>query len=241
MTVTADELTGAAVKLVPGKLFIQGTVEVIVTAGVISEDSTQDMKIYVDYGNGKVEHTIKVTLKADETAPSVSELRNPDGDLIQDGDVVMWNETIEITMSEPVTRSSFDAAVSGGLLKVEWGGNVRDVVFTLSEDGKMITLDLNEQIAAGTMTVTISGLSDEAGNEVQPLTIMLEVNKSSDDDGDNTWVIVVIVLVIIAFLVIVAVLVAVVAAKNREKVSGEGDESEGEEKETELPKEPKLI
>ncbi|MGA1848805.1 MAG: hypothetical protein ACMUHB_05635, partial [Thermoplasmatota archaeon] len=118
MTITADDVTGATVKLVPGKLFIQGTVEIIVTAGVISEDSIQDMKIYVDYGGGKVEHTIQVTLKADETAPSVSEFRNPEGDLIQDGDAVMWNDTIEITMSEPVSRSSFEAAVSGGLLKV---------------------------------------------------------------------------------------------------------------------------
>jgi hypothetical protein len=127
-----------------------------------------------------------------------------------------------------VDPASFSTAVSNGGLKMEWGGDAREVLFTLSDDGKMITIDLDDKIVRGDTTLTISGLTDIAGNEIDTISLDIEVERESKTNKGGWVVIVLVVLFAVIFLIIAGVIYI-----QRSK--------EEEEKDTKMPKEPKQI
>ncbi|MEA3558332.1 MAG: Ig-like domain-containing protein, partial [Candidatus Thermoplasmatota archaeon] len=223
---SVDVVDGVEIELSSETMFLSGVLYVSLKADVITEDSNTTFNIYLDYAGGSMSYPVSLDLEGDDSAPTVSEIRKRDGTALSGGDEVSWNDTIEISFNEPITEASFEAARSGELLKVEWGGAIMDVLFDITADGKTISMDLNEQVLIGDITVTISGLKDQAGNEMETLSVELSVTAPEEDGKDNGLII---IALISAGLILVLVFGAVIFLMNK---GGE---------ETDMPKEPKLI
>ncbi|MGA1848014.1 MAG: hypothetical protein ACMUHB_01615, partial [Thermoplasmatota archaeon] len=102
-----------------------------------------------------------------------------------------------------------------GEIKLEVDGVAQDVDFSLSQDGMEITIIMPEEVERGTATITISGLMDISGNEMETYTLDLEILKEEEDgDPDPTWMIILIIAVVVILLI---VLIAVFALGKKEE------------------------
>ena len=233
VSVSVDEVDGVEISLSSKTMFLSGILNVNLKAGSITENSSITFNIYLHFAGGTLSYPISLDLEADDEAPNVLDMQTEDGDSLSEGDEVSWNDTLKIIFNEPISEASFEAAKDGGLLKVEWGGVVIDVLFYRSADGKTITIDLNEQVLIGDITMTLSGLKDEAGNEIETFSVKLSVTLPEDGEEDGSLVI---IGIISAALIIVLVFGAVIFLMNRGR--GEGEEAD---EEVDMPREPKLI
>jgi hypothetical protein len=200
MNLEISTLDGVDVSVYPSTVFIKGDVKVEVVADHTNQEVTGDITITLHHPGGTVTKTISVTVTPDSSAPSGTGASENDGAEIQ------LSDTVEITLSESVTEDSFDSAVTAGDIKVMVGEEIQDVVFSLSDDGKKVTVTMNDQMKTGTAVITVGGLKDLAGNTMETYTLSLEVKgeDSEDDDPDSTWLI---ILVIVVILIIAAVLI----------------------------------
>jgi preprotein translocase subunit YajC len=126
---------------------------------------------------------------------------------LSDGAKILYNDTMEITLSEPVTQESFDSALSAGDINVMVDEEGQNVTYALSEDGKKVIITMSEEMKTGTAVITIGGLKDLAGNSMETYTLSLEVEGADeeDDEPSTAWLIILVVLVI---LIIAIVLIA---------------------------------
>ncbi|MFW3146460.1 MAG: hypothetical protein ACMUIE_06580, partial [Thermoplasmatota archaeon] len=234
MYFSMDDIEGLDITLKPSSMLYSGRITVEVQAGVITEDATDNVVLKIKHDGGTLSYPIELTLEKDDKAPEPREVRTMEGDVLQEGDKVLWNETLEISFNEVISESSFFAAKDGGMLKVIWGGSERDVVFTLSEDGKSVMIDLDEQAAAGDITIELSGLKDAAGNEIETFTLTLEVEGGDEGDDDNGMLFIIIIIAVLAVVAILGILIFLYQKKS-------GGEAEEKEDETFDTKEPKQI
>ncbi|MGA1865935.1 MAG: hypothetical protein ACMUFK_00540, partial [Thermoplasmatota archaeon] len=157
------------------------------------------------------------------------------GNSIGAADKVMWNSTIRIEFSEPISMESFNSAKNSGTLKLELDGKVKEAAFQLSGDRKSILVDLEPMELSGTATLYFDGLKDDAGIEIeqQPIDMKVKGKASDDEDAGMAWIIIILVLMVIVILAVV-IYFAFFHKKN-EGLSEMKDEG------NEIPPEPKQI
>jgi len=228
-TSSAGITMSQSTKVVP----FYGRVRLTVQAKPTSIDATARIDVLVSAEGVSVWHNITISIKADSVAPSVSKVTNSTGVELQPNATIRPEEVLNFAFSEPVTKASFDAANAEGKLKVVWGGKERDAVFTLANDGKLISVDLKGLAPIGTVTVTLDGLKDEAGNTVQARTLYFKVEAKEDEPSTDDLVLVIIIAVVI--LVIIAILFFLINSgskrKEREDAPEEERTEEGEDEE----------
>jgi len=195
----------------------------------ITEDKTVTLNLVIDYGSGKKNYPVEITIKEDVTAPTVSGLVDRDGNTIGTEDEIMWNSTLKIEFSEPISSASFISSRDAGTLNLKWGGKEQEAEFLLSTDRKSIMVDLEPLKLFGTITLNFDGLKDDAGLDIDqvPLEVKVKGDDSEDDGPGLAWLIIIIVLVIL--LIAGVVIYALFLQKKDEKT------------ENELPPEPKQI
>ncbi|MGA1820882.1 MAG: hypothetical protein ACMUHU_07740, partial [Thermoplasmatota archaeon] len=228
MYFSVNDVEDLEVVLLQDSMYFSGTLTIKVKAAHIAEDKTVTLNLQIDYGSGKLTYPMEITIGKDTVAPTVDVLTDSEGNELSDGGQILWNDTLTIQFSEPISEASFNAAKTAGTLKLEWGGKAREeAVFVLSEDRKSISVDLEPMKLAGTVTISLEGLKDDAGLDIDLTPLEVQVKgKMSDDGGGIAWIVIIIVLVIIVIGAAV-----VYFAFIGKKESGEGD----------LPPEPKQI
>ncbi|MGA1873361.1 MAG: hypothetical protein ACMUHY_06785 [Thermoplasmatota archaeon] len=226
---TADEVEDLEFELLPSTMYSSGSLTLKLKAGHVPEAKTVTIDLEVDYGSGKMTYPIEVDIAQDTTAPMVEMLTDGKGIAIGAEDEIMWNDTLHIRFSEPISSQSFVSARDAGTLKLESGGKAKDAVFTLSDDRMSIMVNLEPMKLSGTVLLTFDGLKDDAGLDISQEPLEVRVKGESEDENGIAWVIIIIVLVL---LILVAGIIYFVVSQ---KQAGEGSE------EGELPPEPKQI
>jgi len=217
MTVTAStSSTGITMTQLPATVQYYGKVRITVQAKPTNVDSTAKIDVKVMAEGVWTWHNITIAIKADTSTPTVSKVTNATGALLQPNATITADEVLHFTFSEPVTRASFDAAKADKKLKAVWGGKERDAVFTLSADGRTISMDLNGLAPLGTVTVTLEGLKDEAGNTIQPRTLAYKVAADEEDPPIDDLVLIIIIGVIILIVIIILFILIFGGGKKRE-------------------------
>ncbi|MBN1390825.1 MAG: hypothetical protein JXA22_09330, partial [Candidatus Thermoplasmatota archaeon] len=231
---SADNVDDLEFELVPGSMYASGTLTLKIKAMHVAEQTTKTLNLEVDYGSGKMTVPIEITIGADTTAPEVSGIKDAEDNSIGPADEVMWNSTIRIEFSEPISQASFDSAKTSGTLKLEIDSKVKEAVFQLSADRRSILVDLEPMELSGTATLYFDGLKDDAGVEIdqQPIDVKVKGKASDDENGGMAWIIIILVLIVI---VVLAVIIYFAFLQKKEGGREERDEGDG------MPPEPKQI
>jgi hypothetical protein len=235
MYFSVNDVDDLEVMLLPEAMYSTGSLSLKVKAGRVAEDTTVNIDVEIDYITGTMTFPMVITIAADTTQPSVSEMVDQDGNTIADGSEVMWNDTLIFEFSEPISADSFHAAETAKTLKVEWGGKEVDADFELSEDGRTMTVQLEPLELMGTITISFEGLKDEAGLDISQDTLELKVKgkETDDDESGYAWIIIIVVLI-----VLILIAVGIYFVMNSQK-NASGDEEKKDS--NEMPPEPKQI
>ena len=237
MMLSCGSVPGVSVQMDPGTVFLEGRVTVRITASPTKTAISDSLDIVLWHIGGSVPLSIPLSVTPDNSAPTIGSVELPDGTVLTEGAKVASNATFTIEFSEPVTRASFESALSSGDIRLEWGDEPRDAIFTLSGDGKELTVELNNMVALGDAVLYIGGLTDAAGNEVASFTLTLKVQGKEDGGDDYAWLVIMIALSII--IVVIGLALYLLSSKKEpaaeemeEHPSGkkEGKASEKEEK-----------
>ena len=208
MTLEVSEIEGARISLHPESVFIKGSVKLMIEAEHVKEDITEDVTITLHHIGGTVTYTISISITGDSSKPVV------DMTSVSADDAITWEELVNVTLSEPVTRSSFGSAIGSGNIRLEVEGVVQNVVFTLSDDRSVISLSMTEDVGRGDTTLTINGLMDDAGNEMGTFTLDIEIKKEESDDPGPIWLV---ILIMTLLLIVLTVLIMVFASFGKKK------------------------
>jgi hypothetical protein len=234
MYFSVNDAEDLEVMLLPEAMYSTGSLSIKVKAGHVTEDTTVALNVIIDYGTGTMTFPIDVTITEDVTAPSLSSFYDMEGNVLANGDKVLWNDTLIFEYSESISAESFVAAKTGETLKLEWGSKVVEADFELSEDGKTMTVHLEPLELMGTITIYFDGLKDQAGLDIAQDPIEVQVKGKDDgEEPDNAWIIIIIVLMV---LILIAASIYFVV-NNQKKPEKEA----GDERETKMPPEPKQI
>ncbi len=207
MSLEVSTLDGAQVSVYPQTVFIKGDVKLGVMAEDTNTEITGDITVTLHHIGGTVTKTISITITPDTSAPSGTGA-STGGSALSEGSKVLYNDTIEIGLSEAVSQASFDTAVTAGDVKLTVGDETQNVSFSLSEDGTKVIITLNEEMNTGTAVISIGGLKDLAGNTMETYSLTLEVESGKDDSEDDVGAGWLIILVVVVILIIAVVLIA---------------------------------
>lgn len=228
LTVTSSTSSkGITMSQLPATLQYYGKVRITIQANPSNVDSTARIDVKVMAEGVWTWHNITISIKADTLPPTVSKVMNATGAVLQPNATIAAEEVLNFVFSEPVTRASFDAATVEKKLKVVWGGKERDAVFLLSADGRTISIDLNGLAPIGTVTVTMDGLKDDAGNNIQARTLSFKVAADEDDPPVDDLVLTIVIGIII--LIVIIVLFILIYGGSKKKDDAQGDEEMNEE------------
>ena len=192
---------GIEASVYPEMLFIMGTARLTILAEPTREDAVKDVTIVLNYPGGNTTVVIALSVTGDDSPPVPVSISDRSGNALNNGSTVPWNGTILVEFSEPVTRDSFESALESGAIRLDWGDEARDVEITLSGDGTEIMIALDEQVPVGGVKLTISGLRDEAGNEMGALTMDLNIKGEEENGPGSLWFIILVVFLIIVVVV----------------------------------------
>lgn len=211
MTLQATTFDGADVSLNMESIFIKGSPKLTVMADNGNQDIEETVTLTLHYPGGSLTKDIAVSITGDKTVPSASSA-------ISEGEEITWEETVTVTLSEAVTEDSFNDAVVAGDISLVIGEEEQDVDFTLSDDGMMISFVMTEEIKRGDASLTISGLRDISGNEMETYTLDFSIEKEEEEEEDYTWLIILLVVVFIILVVIIGIALASKGKKDDEEL-----------------------
>ncbi|MCU0799443.1 MAG: hypothetical protein MUC62_07205, partial [Candidatus Thermoplasmatota archaeon] len=228
MTVTSStSSTGITISQLPATVQYYGKVRITVQAKPANVDSTARIDVKVMAEGVWTWHNITIAIKADTLPPTVSKVTNATGALLQPNATITADEVLNFAFSEPVTRASFDKAKTDKKLKIVWGGKERDAVFSLSADGKIVSLDLNDLAPVGTVTVTLDGLKDDANNTIQSRTLSYKVAADEDDPPLDDLILVLVIGVIILIVIVILFILIFGGGKMKEDPRADDEGKEG--------------
>jgi len=209
MSFKATGFTGATVKLNMESIFIKGSPILTVIADNVNEDINETITLTLSYPGGTVTKNVAVSITGDKTVPSASSTITPE-------EKITWEETVEVTLTETVTKGSFDTAVAAGDIELSVDGEDQDVTFILSPDGQKISFTMTEEITRGDATLTVSGLSDISGNEMEEFVLDFVIEEEPEEENNYTWFIILLVVVFIILIVVIAVVIVGRGKKDEE-------------------------
>jgi len=227
LDIRVSALSGLTVKASPSTLFIKGKVTIEVDPGHTTETFSGDIVVSVTGSMGTSTHTITVDVTGDDTAPTASDpVAGSTGSAVGE-ERIPADDVITITFSEPVSAESFASAEKTVKKGKE---NVTGVLFQLSGDGTKLTIDLNNATEGGTVEISILGLQDRAGNQMEPIDLSLSLRGGEEDEDGNTLLTVLVVIIVLVLLaVIIAVVIAVFGKKGKDEEE-RSEEENGEDK-----------
>ncbi len=182
-------------EITPGTLFIKGEVTVTIDPGHTRTSFDSTVRITATGQGGSRSHNITLSVTGDESPPTIIAVVTPEGETVKNGTWVGPDDELVFTFNEPIDETS----LSG--LKVTMGGReLEDPIFNLSDDGLVLTLDLNNATTIGTIEIHLIGMTDLAGNPLSDLVIEIRVEVHSEG-GVSDLAVLIVVLLIIALLV----------------------------------------
>ncbi|MGA1822519.1 MAG: hypothetical protein ACMUIG_08325 [Thermoplasmatota archaeon] len=204
ITIGYDKDPALEVSINPATAMFKGSFKVTIRAVPTMANASATLTLNLGGATAGATKDIAVTIVADSAKPSVGDATLDDGTAITEDTKVEPNGSLMIPLSEAVTPESFQDALASGGISAMYGDEPAEADFTLSEDGKTIHIDLKDEKAEkDTLDIKISGLKDEAGNEVAPRTIPV---KMKTDDGGGPSILIPVIIVIVVLLVLVVII-----------------------------------
>ncbi len=197
--------------ITPGTLFIKGEATITIDPGHTQTTFDSTIQVIAIGQGGSGSHDITVSVTGDESPPTIITAVTPGGEALKNGTEVESDDTLVFTFDEPIDETS----LSG--LKVTMGDKeLEETTFSLSDDGLVLTLALNNATTIGTIEIHLVGMTDLAANPVSDLIIKVQVKGDSEDNG-NGLVVLIVVLLIIAIIIVGVVLYIRTMKKDEEE------------------------
>ena len=221
ITVEYEELDGVDIEVYPQTHMFRGDTQVTVTARPTNQDTADVMTLTIGGVTGVVEKEVTISITGDKEAPAKETVVLGDGTDYTEGMEVDSTANLTLTFTEGVTEDSFQAAVTEGTITAEAGGSTLNEVGFQLMDGNKVFIDLNNATQGMAVNITIAGLMDEAGNEIESTTLTLQVKAQTtpgdddepgdddtedDDEEDYTLYIIIgaVIVVVAIFLLVIA-------------------------------------
>ena len=196
ISVDYNDIEGLDIDIYPRTHMFRGEFEVTVTAHPTNEDKTETLVLTIGGVTGNVQKDVTITITGDKEAPSKDTVKLGDGTDYSQGMEVDPTDNLTFKLTEDVTEESFQDALTAGTIKAEANGETLEgVVFELTGSNELF-VDLNNATQGKQVNITIAGLKDAAGNEIESTTLVLQVrsqttpqpDEDTDDDGmDDDW------------------------------------------------------